>query len=62
MGATLSAILFMKLLTMALALFAMMLMMFFSGVALAPAEVFIFTAMLISGLIASVLMIVSVKD
>ena len=62
MGATLSAVLFMKLLTMALALFSMMLVMHASGVALAAAEVVIFTVLLGLGLVASVVMFLSVSS
>ena len=62
MGATLGAVLFMKLLTMALALFSMMLVMHASGVALAAAEVVIFTVLLGLGLVASVVMFLSVSS
>ena len=62
MGATLSAVLFMKLLTMALALFSMMLVMHASGVVLATAEVVIFTILLGLGLVASVVMFLSVSS
>jgi hypothetical protein len=62
LGATLAGVLFIKLLTMALALFAMMLMMARSGVTLAIAEVVIFTVLLAVGIIASVLMFFSVRS
>ena len=62
LGATLAGVLFIKLLTMALALFAMMLMMSHSGVPLAVAEVVIFTVLLAAGIIASVIMFFSVSS
>jgi len=60
LGATLAAILFIKLLTMACALFAMMTMMFLSGVKLAVAEAIIFTVMLAFGIHAALVMFLSV--
>ncbi len=50
----------MKLLTMALVLFSMMLVMHASGVALAAAEVVIFTVLLGLGLVAPVVMFLPV--
>lgn len=61
LGATLAGILFIKLLTMALALFSMMLVMASSGVPLALGEVVIFTLLLAVGIVASVMMFLSVK-
>ncbi len=61
LGATLGAVLFIKLVTMAMALFAMMLMMHLSGVKLALMEVIIFTILLVVGICASVLMFLSVE-
>lgn len=61
LGATLGAVLFIKLATMAMALFAMMLMMYRSGVHLATAEVIIFSVLLVIGVIASLVMFLSVK-
>lgn len=62
MGATLGAILFIKLLTMALALFTMMIMMSVNGVELAIVEVVIFSLLLAVGIVASVMMFRAVSD
>lgn len=61
LGATLGAVLFIKLVTMAMALFAMMVMMHLSGVRLAIAEVVIFSVLLVVGIVASVVMFLSVR-
>jgi hypothetical protein len=61
LGGTLAAVLFIKLLTMALALFAMMIMMHLNGVELALAEVVIFCGMLGVGIFASCMMFFSVS-
>jgi hypothetical protein len=62
LGATLAGVLFIKLLTMALALFAMMLVMAGSGVSLAMGEVVIFVLLLAVGIVASVIMFFSVTS
>ena len=61
-GATLAGVLFIKLLTMALALFAMMLVMVYSHVSLALGEVIIFTVLLALGIIASLAMFRSIRS
>src|SRR5690554_4851984 len=61
-GATLAGVLFIKLLTMALALFAMMLVMARSGVELALGEVIIFSVLLALGIVASLVMFKSVRS
>lgn len=60
-GATLAAILFIKLLTMALALFTMMILMHRAQVVLSPTEVVIFSGLLAIGLAASIVMFSSVS-
>lgn len=60
-GATLAGVLFIKLLTMALALFSMMIVMAFSQVTLALGEVIIFTVLLALGIVASLIMFRSVN-
>lgn len=60
-GITLAAVLFMKMLTMGLALFVMMGMMYLAGTAPALPEIIIFTILLSFGLVSAVLMLASVR-
>lgn len=60
-GYTLAAVLLMKLLTMALALFSMLLFMKLSGTPAAMAETIIFSIMLLLGIASSLIMLFSIK-
>lgn len=62
LGATLAAVLFVKLATMAAALFTMMLMMHLSGVKLSLVELVIFSILLSVGIVSSLIMFFSVGN